>query len=316
MIRPAVSILIPAFRPQWLDVAVASALAQTHGDFELLVSDDSPGPEIEAVMKKWDDPRIRYFRNPRRGQIGSNRDHLIDQARGDYLKFLFDDDFLMPRSVELLLKTARETGARLCFHSRHMVDAFGRVTASPAFVRDGEVAVLSPALFFEQLIGQGANPIGEPTNVLVHARTLRAMAAPFGVAGRRLRFLTDVALFTNIVAQGLGLAGVGYFGSAFRQHDGQTSGSRHPGFSAGCYEWELLQRWATDAGHLHPAHFERGWVRQRDLYRQWLPSYPELDAFVALGGAPEGGRYLGPRFMEALGLAETTIEMRKLASVH
>ena len=52
MNAPSVSILIPAFRPDWLDVAVASALAQTHNDFELLVSDDSAGDAVASVMSK------------------------------------------------------------------------------------------------------------------------------------------------------------------------------------------------------------------------------------------------------------------------
>lgn len=313
MTHPTVSILVPAFRPQWLDTAVASALAQTHADFELLVSDDSPGDAVAAVMAKWDDPRIRVMRNPRRGEPGSNRDHLIEQARGDWLKFLFDDDFLMPRSVESLLQAAGQTGARLAFHARHLVDEHGRVTASPMPVPAGQVRLLPPPCFFGELVGACANPIGEPTNILVHARTLRGMRAPFGVDGRRMRFLTDVSLYANFAAAGHGIAGVGYFGSAFRQHASQTSGTQYPGYSAGYYEWELLRRWSAEQGLLEPARFAQGQPHQNALYRRWAPAYPELDAFIALDGAVEDGRYLGPRFLEALGLADTTIEMRKLA---
>ena len=316
MSQPAVSILVPAFRPQWLDVAIASALAQTHADFELLVSDDSAGRDIESVMSKWDDPRVRYFRNPRRGEPGSNRNHLIEAARGEYLKFLFDDDFLMPRSVELLLQAARDSGARLAFHARRLVDERGVVIDAPMLVPAGQVNLLPPAWFFEKLVGECANPIGEPSNILVHAQTLRSMATPFGLDGRRMRFLTDVSLYTNFAAQGHGIVGVGYFGSAFRQHGSQTSGTSYPGYSAGYYEWELLRRWSTDAGLLSRAHFERGHARQLGLYRHFAPNYPELGAFIDLDGAAENGRYLGPRFMQALSLADTTIEIRKLAAAN
>ena len=316
MTRPSVSILIPAFRPDWLDVAVASALAQTHADFELLVSDDSAGSAIESVMAKWEDPRIRYVRNPRRGEPGANRNLLIDQARGDYLKFLFDDDFLLPHSVELLLRAARESGAKLVFHARHLVDEVGRLLASPRLVEAGSIAVLPPSFLFEKLIGECANPIGEPTNILLDAAALRAMALPFALDGRRMRFLTDVALYTNFAAQGHTIAGIGYHGSAFRQHGSQTSGTQYAGYSAGYYEWELLRRWSVDAGLLAARRFEAGHAKQMTFYRQWAPQFPELDNFIALDGAADDARYLGPRFMEALSLADMTIEMRKLAAAH
>ncbi len=316
MSAPSVSILIPAFRPDWLDVAIASALAQTHGDFELLVSDDSTGDAVASVMSKWDDPRVRYFRNPRRGEPGANRNLLIDEAKGTWLKFLFDDDFLLPRSVELLVHAARESRAALAFHARHLVDEQGRMLASPGLIEPGAIVVLPPEFVFEHLVAECANPIGEPTNILVEAAVLRTMKAPFALDGRRMRFLTDVALYTNLAAQGHLIAGVGYHGSAFRQHTAQTSGSQYVGYSAGYYEWELLRRWSVEGGRLSADRFARGQPRQAALYRQWAPQFPELEAFIALDGAADGGRYLGPRFMEALTLADATIEMRKLGTVH
>jgi glycosyltransferase involved in cell wall biosynthesis len=56
---PVVSILIPAFRPTWLDIAIKSALAQTYTDFELLVSDDCPNDGVRKTMEKWNDPRLQ-----------------------------------------------------------------------------------------------------------------------------------------------------------------------------------------------------------------------------------------------------------------
>jgi len=316
MSRPSVSILVPAFRPDWLDVAVASALAQSHADFELLVSDDSSGKEIESVMSKWTDSRIRYFRNARRGEPGANRNLLIQEARGEYLKFLFDDDFLLPRSVELLVRAARQTGAALTFHARHLVDEVGRTLASPSMFESETIAVLPPSFLFDKLIAECANPIGEPTNILLDAAALRAMDLPFALDGRRMRFLTDVALYTNFAAAGHTIAGIGYHGSAFRQHGGQTSGTKYAGYSAGYYEWELLRRWSVDAGKLAPERFAAGNAKQMALYRQWAPQFPELDPFIALAGATEDGCHLCPRFLEALSLADLTIEMRKQAAAH
>lgn len=312
MSRPSVSILIPAFRPDWLDVAVASALAQTHTDFELLVSDDSPGNDVQQVMAKWTDPRIRCFRNPRRGELNSNPLHLIDVARGDYLKFLFDDDYLMPESVERLLRACRSTGAKLGFHARHFVDEKGRVLSSPSMIEAGGQVVVPRSFFFDKLVARSMNLIGEPTNVLIHAATLRQIAAPFVVNGRMMRFLGDVALYANFYAHGHALVGIGYFGSAFRQHGSQTSGQAYAGYAAGHYEWEFLRRWAVDRGLLGEDAYRQGQAAQMPHYQQWATQFPELQPFIDLHGRDRPGPRLDEGFVEALRLADLAIDMRKL----
>lgn len=314
MSRPSVSILVPAFRPDWLDVAVASALAQSHGDFELLVSDDSTGDAIASVMSKWDDPRLRYFRNPRRDEPGGNRNHLLAQAQGEYIKFLFDDDFLLPRSVELLLHAAREHGAQMAFHSRYFIDAQGRQLSAPQAVPAGTTALITPEQFFRQFLGACMNLIGEPTNILLHAQTLRDMPEPFSLDGHRMRFLTDVALYTNFFARAKRVVGVGYLGSAFRQHGGQASGGKSPGLSAGYFEWELLRRWSVDAGLLDTGTYQRTAPALQKLYAGCLADYPELAPFMALQGRPEGPTYLSEAFQEAMSLAYITIDSRKLVA--
>ena len=131
-----------------------------------------------------------------------------------------------------------------------------------------------------------------------------------------MRFLTDVALYTNFAAAGHGLVGVGYQGSAFRQHGAQTSGASYSGYAAAFYEWELIRRWSVDAGLLDSAAYGAGQANQRELYARGHPQHPELAGFIALDGQADDGRYLGPRFMETMSLADLTIDMRKLATVH
>jgi Glycosyl transferase family 2 len=310
MSQPLVSILIPAFRPTWLDLAIASALAQTVGTFELLISDDSTGQEVQSVVSKWRDPRIRYMRNPRRGQPGSNRDNLIAEARGKYIKFLFDDDLLLPNSLELLLTAAEQGGARLAFHARHYIDGLGRVLEPPMKLEWKGYAQLNSDVFFTWMVGAQVNAIGEPTCVLLHAETVKSMTTPFAVDGRRMRFLTDMALYTNMISQGHMVLGTTEVGSAFRQHAQQTSNQSYPGHSAGLFEWELLRRWSAQHGLLSPEKFAAGNPKQMQMYQPWAARYPELQAFIELAGAPEGEGYLGPRFMAALHGADSAIADR------
>ncbi len=82
--------------------AVESALAQTHPEVEVLVVDDgSPLPEADAILEDLlsRDPRVRVVRKEN-GGLASARNKGIEEARGDYLIFLDDDDSIHPRYAE------------------------------------------------------------------------------------------------------------------------------------------------------------------------------------------------------------------------
>jgi len=313
MATPLVSILIPAYRGRWLDVAIASALAQTVTDTEIVISDDSAGDQVAGIAGKWKDPRVRYLRNPHRGLIGTNRDNLIQNARGRYLKFLFDDDVLLPGSVELLLSMLERTRAKLAFHSRHWIDDDGRVFNSPRYTEQAGAIELTHADFFLGEVAKCRNSIGEPSNILMDAGALRSIAFPYTVQERRMGFLSDVALYTNFMDRDLGMVGTGQIASAFRMHGTQTSGQGFAGYSAGLFEWEFLRRWAGDRNYLSVEAFDAGHPQQMALYAQHLPRYPELSAFVNINGRRKGGRFLSTEFVSALDLAYGTIAMRQLS---
>jgi hypothetical protein len=310
---PEVSILTPAFRPQYLDLTIASALAQTYTDFELLISDDSSDESVASVVSKWQDPRIRYCKNPRRQMPGANRDHLLGLASGRYVKFLFDDDFLFPQSVETLVEIAELTQSQLVFHGRHYVDEAGRVLSSPLPVPLGQYETLTRPVFFDRLVGSINNFIGEPSNILFERSAYQRLKAPFAVGGFPMRFLTDVSLYLNFIVQGYRVTGVGMMGSAFRQHAQQTSNESYPGFSAGLFEWELFMRWAMEEGDLQPERYEAGLAHLHGLYRPHLADFPELGPLLELAGEPGAGGYWSREFRDCATRAYKAIEARVLA---
>lgn len=298
---PEISVLIPAFRPRYLDLAIASVLAQTFRDFELILSDDSDGDDVENVTSKWPDPRIRYVRNPRRQEPGANRDHLLSIAQGRFVKFVFDDDFLLPRSLELLHQAAVGFDAKLVFHSRFLVGPAGHTLGAPSALPAGAISPLDPSVVFTQLVASGQNVIGEPSNILLDAAALREMPHPFGLDGDRMRFLTDVALYVNLAHAGHRMAGIGASLSAFRVHPSQASSQGGPIFSAGLFEWELFTRWSADHGHIGPDDCRAAIERLWDQYSFHVDAFPELNAFLRGSSHPDGnGRFLSPEFRQAV----------------
>lgn len=311
---PNVSVLIPAFRPDYLDAAVASVLAQSYTDFELIISDDSDEPFVESVVSKWSDPRMRLVRNPSRRLPGANRDHLLRIAQGKYIKFLFDDDFLLPQSIRGLVNLIEETGSQMAFHGRHFVDERGCVLSSSSVVASGHYAFLDKRKFFEDLLGATNNFIGEPSNVLFATDALRKLERPFAICEFPMRYLTDVALYGNFLMHDYKVVGAGFMGSAFRKHRQQNSNTLSPIYSAGLFEWEVLLRWSVDRGELDKGRYRTAiTLLHEGGYRRHVHVFPELAPFLELGGRPGPNAYWSSEFREALSLAYVAIEMRQLA---
>lgn len=90
--KQMVSILMPTQgRPELLRRALRSVQAQSYPHWEVLVADDGEGEGIEAALSL-NDPRIRPFRNPGRGQVEA-RNAGLERASGEVIALLDDDDW-------------------------------------------------------------------------------------------------------------------------------------------------------------------------------------------------------------------------------
>jgi glycosyltransferase involved in cell wall biosynthesis len=86
----------------FIGAAIDSVLAQTSGDFELLVSDDDSDDGTCAVVARYmeTDARIRLLRHRPEGGAGGNRNHAMAHARGDWIAFLDGDDIWAPNHLQ------------------------------------------------------------------------------------------------------------------------------------------------------------------------------------------------------------------------
>ncbi|MGP8200129.1 MAG: glycosyltransferase family 2 protein [Limisphaerales bacterium] len=105
MNTPLVTICIPTYnRPDYLRRTIASCLAQTCTDFEIVITDNSTNDESARMVANIGDPRIRYYSN--NGNIGSLASHLrvVSLARGKYVQLGQDDDLIKPTFLELMVE--------------------------------------------------------------------------------------------------------------------------------------------------------------------------------------------------------------------
>ena len=76
------SVIIPTRnRPAFLAEAVASVLAQSHTEFELLIVNDG-----DADIRSFADQRVHVFNNQKRGAVPA-RNFGVTEAKGDYIAF-------------------------------------------------------------------------------------------------------------------------------------------------------------------------------------------------------------------------------------
>ena len=96
---PRVSVIIPTYnRAALVKEAVASVLAQTYRDFELLVVDDgSTDGTLEALAAFGG--KIRVLASPDRGGVSAARNAGIAAAQGEWLAFLDSDDLWLPEKL-------------------------------------------------------------------------------------------------------------------------------------------------------------------------------------------------------------------------
>ncbi len=96
------TIAIPAYKSLYLEEAIDSILGQSYSDFELLILDDASPYNLPCIVSKYDDPRIRFYRNERNVgalNVVDNWNRCLELAKGEYIICMGDDDCLCPDSL-------------------------------------------------------------------------------------------------------------------------------------------------------------------------------------------------------------------------
>ncbi len=110
---PVISVCMATFNgARYVHRQVETIVAQLGPDDELVVSDDSSSDDTVAIVRAFDDPRIRIlegntFRSPL-----LNFEHAIQQARGDTIVLADQDDVWLENKLPLVRELFEQEGAR------------------------------------------------------------------------------------------------------------------------------------------------------------------------------------------------------------
>lgn len=208
--QPLVSILIPAYKADFFQEALESAINQSYSNIEILIGDDSQDSAIADVLMGLPSKpaSLRYQRNPWPYEGNGRRNHLtlISDAKGQYLKFLNDDDVLMPDCVEKLVAAFSACPeATLAVSRRRLIDDSGATLADKEFnipPMDGDFVIEGPSLS-KALLETYINFVGEPTTVLFRKRDVLDISPDlFSFGGHPIQCIGDIALWINLGLKG------------------------------------------------------------------------------------------------------------------
>ena len=106
MTTPAVSVVMPVYKPDFLAAAIESVLAQTMRDFELiLINDGSPHKRADEIAAAFaaKDSRVRCLRQDNKG-VAAARNTGTAAARAPYIMLMDDDDISLSERMECQLR--------------------------------------------------------------------------------------------------------------------------------------------------------------------------------------------------------------------
>lgn len=145
-----VSVVIPTRnRPEIFQRALRCAIDQTYPVSEIVVADNSTNDDTRDVIESFDDSRIVYLKPTQDFPITANWIRGIRAASSEWVKIIYDDDWIENTFVEKTIPYATDdrvmihTGGKVYMESDSLYCAFAVDTTQPAheLLKRGQLGV-------------------------------------------------------------------------------------------------------------------------------------------------------------------------------
>lgn len=97
------SFVMPAYKSTYIGKAIESIVNQTVPNWDLTIIDDFSPEDLETIVGKYQDDRIRYIRNDvniGRQDLVAQWNHSLSFAKGEWIVLAADDDEYLPAFLE------------------------------------------------------------------------------------------------------------------------------------------------------------------------------------------------------------------------
>ncbi len=223
---PLVSVIMPAYNAApFIEEAIASVMAQTVTDWELIVIDDCSTDDTRRIVADLaqKDSRIHLLTNTVNMGVAKTRNRGMDLCQGQYVALLDSDDYWKPLLLEKMLARAEETGADIIYCSYEMVGEQGEKVCN-------DFIVPSSTTFEESIV----RSVITCSTVLLTAQTARNHRFPTNM------YHEDIALWFQILRDGGTACGVTDVLAAYRQRAGSRSAGK---VKSACRRWKIYREY-------------------------------------------------------------------------
>lgn len=240
-----ISVIMPAYNAdKYIKAAIDSVLAQSHGDFELIIVDDGSTDNTGTIADAYTttDPRVRVL-HTRNDGVSAARNAGIDASRGEYITFIDSDDTLHPDTLSAMMTMAPLADivcVGVCKNKRRL----GRPTG-------GRTRTISAAEMLERTLRQrqyiyNAGPCGK----LYRPQLFASLRFTLGTA------YEDLELVPHLIAAATTVAIIPQNLYYYRQNPTQFTRRITPGRCNAVAVTRHLEQWLTDepaiAGDIPP----------------------------------------------------------------
>ena len=226
-----VSICIPTYNGAlYLNKCLKSVLNQTYNFFDIIISDDNSTDntvEIANSLLSKADINYKIINNKSSVGVADNWNNAIKNASGQYIKMLFQDDYLYPDCIKKMISLA-ETNKELGFifslrdiiYEKQIENDFETrcILDHKQYLRDLPQIQEGIDLINNKYLLNGSNIIGEPSHVLIRKNVFNEI----GYFNPSIIQLIDIDMWYRILLK----YKVGFINeslSVFRIHDNQLS---------------------------------------------------------------------------------------------
>ena len=229
-VTPRVSVCVPTYNgAAFLGETLASISAQTFDDFEALIVDDCSTDATVDIAERYarSDSRMRVIRNAvRAGSGAANAGNCVRHARGEWLKFLAQDDVMAPACLERMLEASARGPLVICWHDCRFEPEVDQALHVWRPGVDCPLAIELPGAYADAdtvcaaiLRRPYSNFIGPTSSCLIH----RDCFAKYGSFDPSFSFFPDLDYWTRVGSRE-GIAIATEYLVTFRIHDASVSG--------------------------------------------------------------------------------------------
>lgn len=223
---PWLSAIMPTYNGEdYLDAALQSIRDQDSSEIEIIVVDDGSTDSTPAILKKWSSVLpLKVFLRPRIGNWVAQTNFGMDQAQGQYVCILHQDDLWMPdRLKRLRHATLRHPTISFFFHPSWFVNDQGERVGRWTCPLPKHGGPLSPEFILPRMLVQDF--IAMPAPLFKREAALKA-----GPMDERLWMTADWKFWMALMSLGPSVY-IPEFLAGFRIHPASQTmvGAKRPG---------------------------------------------------------------------------------------